>query len=166
MKKQKQEILFVYILQCADGTLYTGITNNIDKRIKEHNKGTASKYTRSRLPVELKDFMECEDKSDALKKERYIKSKKRFEKLNSFSLLKEFKKHKENLLNIKTGEWFKGILRNSNKHGYRNILFLSGPDKDMEDDDIEAFFKIFCEGKIQEIILNPWFFGIWFRKIC
>ncbi len=44
---------FVYILECGDGTLYTGYTNDLKKRVEKHNKGIASKYTRSRLPVKV-----------------------------------------------------------------------------------------------------------------
>ncbi|MFC1599112.1 GIY-YIG nuclease family protein [Patescibacteria group bacterium] len=44
---------YVYILECADGSFYTGITNNINNRIKRHNSGKGSKYTRARLPVKL-----------------------------------------------------------------------------------------------------------------
>ena len=48
-----EEHHFVYILRCADGTYYTGWTNNLEKRLAAHNAGTASKYTRPRRPVEL-----------------------------------------------------------------------------------------------------------------
>ena len=63
----------VYIVACADGTLYCGITNNLTKRLENHNKGTASKYTRSRRPVALVAVRESLDKSQALKLERKIK---------------------------------------------------------------------------------------------
>ena len=65
---------FVYILKCSDGSLYTGYTNDLEKRLKAHNKGIASKYTSSRLPVEMVFSEECKDKSDALKKEYFIKT--------------------------------------------------------------------------------------------
>ena len=65
---------FVYILKCSDGSLYTGYTNDLEKRLKAHNKGIASKYTASRLPVEMVFSEECKDKSDALKKEYFIKT--------------------------------------------------------------------------------------------
>lgn len=65
---------FVYILKCSDGSLYTGYTNDLEKRLKAHNKGIASKYTASRLPVEMVFSEECKDKSDALKKECFIKT--------------------------------------------------------------------------------------------
>ena len=65
---------FVYILKCSDGSLYTGYTNDLEKRLKAHNKGIASKYTSSRLPVEMVFSEECKDKYDALKKEYFIKT--------------------------------------------------------------------------------------------
>lgn len=65
---------YVYILKCSDKSLYTGYTNDLEKRLKAHNKGIASKYTSSRLPVEMVFSEECKDKSDALKKEYFIKT--------------------------------------------------------------------------------------------
>ncbi len=70
-----------YILCCADDTLYTGITNNLQKRLAAHNAGTATKYTRARGPVELVFVESCTDKSSALKREIEIKSRLRAEKL-------------------------------------------------------------------------------------
>jgi putative endonuclease len=70
-----------YILRCADDTLYCGITNDPERRIAAHNAGTASKYTRAHLPVELVYAENCADKSAALKRERAIKNLKRADKL-------------------------------------------------------------------------------------
>lgn len=64
----------LYLVKCADRSLYTGITNDLQRRIAQHNNGTASRYTRSRLPVELVYCEGCRDKSGALKKERRVKS--------------------------------------------------------------------------------------------
>lgn len=72
---------FVYILECVDGTLYTGITNNIQKRVLKHNSGKGAKYTRARLPVSLLGFTTCENKSEAAKEEYRIKRMKRTKKL-------------------------------------------------------------------------------------
>lgn len=72
----------VYILACADGSLYTGISNNVERRLKEHNKGTASKYTRARLPVNLVYLENTSSKSEALKREAQIKKLTRKEKIN------------------------------------------------------------------------------------
>ncbi len=65
---------FVYILRCADGTLYTGITNDLSRRCEQHNAGTASRYTRSRLPVTLLYQEEPTTKGKALKRELAIKA--------------------------------------------------------------------------------------------
>ena len=70
-----------YLLQCADDTLYCGITNDLDKRLAAHNAGEGAKYTRGRAPVRLVFHEACEDKSTALKREREIKRMARSEKL-------------------------------------------------------------------------------------
>ena len=74
MKKQLAEQWFVYILRCADGSLYTGITNDLERRVEQHNAGTASRYTRSRLPVALEYQEEQPNQSMALKRELAIKA--------------------------------------------------------------------------------------------
>ena len=79
---------FVYILKCRDGTLYTGITNNIKKRIKAHKKGKGAKYTKGRGPFELIFEEKYLDKSSALKREAVIKQLRREDKL---ILSQEFK---------------------------------------------------------------------------
>ena len=71
----------VYILRCVDGSLYTGITTDLARRIGEHNQGKGAKYTRSRLPVELLYFKKFPDRSSALKEELRIKKLKRKEKI-------------------------------------------------------------------------------------
>lgn len=70
-----------YILRCADDTLYTGITTDLEKRLAAHNEGTAAKYTRARGPVELVLAEHCADRSAALKREMAIKSLTRAKKL-------------------------------------------------------------------------------------
>lgn len=60
---------FVYILECSDGSFYTGITNNLERRQQQHNDGTASRYTRSRRPVILRYQEVCESRSQALIRE-------------------------------------------------------------------------------------------------
>ena len=72
---------FIYILECSDGTLYTGYTTDLDNRIKKHNEGKASKYTRFRTPVKLKYQEKFTSKSDAMKREVTIKKMSRQEKL-------------------------------------------------------------------------------------
>ena len=71
---------WVYIVRCSDGTLYTGWTNDIENRLAAHNKGTGSKYTRSRTPVKLIFKEEFETKEEAMSREAEIKSLKREKK--------------------------------------------------------------------------------------
>ena len=71
----------VYILRCGDGTLYTGCTNDLSRRLAAHNAGKGAKYTRSRRPVELVYREEVPDKSAALRREAAIKGLSRGEKL-------------------------------------------------------------------------------------
>ena len=71
---------FVYLLRCRDNSLYTGITTNLARRLKQHKRGTASRYTRSRLPVVLV-YQECQaSHSLALKRELAIKGLSRNDK--------------------------------------------------------------------------------------
>ena len=72
---------FVYILRCRDGSLYTGSTNDVPRRVETHNSGKGAKYTRGRRPVELVWQEELPDKSAALKRERQLKGLTRAEKL-------------------------------------------------------------------------------------
>ena len=71
------EIWFVYILRCVDGSLYTGITKDVSRRCEQHNAGTASRYTRSRLPVNLEYQESQATQSLALKREAAIKAMSR-----------------------------------------------------------------------------------------
>ena len=71
----------LYILLCGDGTLYTGITTDIQRRLEEHRSGKGAKYTRGRGPLELVYYEECADQSDALKRELEIKAMPREHKL-------------------------------------------------------------------------------------
>lgn len=75
-----------YIVQCNDGTLYCGYSNDVPKRVDTHNKGKGAKYTKTRLPVKLV-YTECfETKSEAMKREYQIKQLTRKQKCN---LIKE-----------------------------------------------------------------------------
>ncbi len=79
------EINFVYILRCADDSFYTGWTTDPEKRLKAHQSGKGSKYTRSRLPVEMV-YLECfPDKTAALRREAAIKKMSRNEKMEFVS---------------------------------------------------------------------------------
>lgn len=71
----------VYILRCSDDSLYTGITNNINRRIEQHNQGTAAKYTANRRPVDLLYTEPKPDRSTASKREHQIKQLNRKQKL-------------------------------------------------------------------------------------
>ena len=79
--KQSGEKWFVYMVRCADGSLYTGITKDVARRCQKHNAGTASRYTRSRRPVELIYQEVCPSQSSALKREAAIKAMNRRGKL-------------------------------------------------------------------------------------
>ena len=70
----------LYILRCADGTLYTGITTDVDKRFETHCAGKGAKYTRGRSPLTLVYREECGDHSSALKRELEVKKLSRQEK--------------------------------------------------------------------------------------
>lgn len=71
---------YVYLLECSDGTLYCGYTDDLDKRVKIHNSGRGAKYTRGRIPVRTVYYEELSDKSAALKREAEIKKMSRKEK--------------------------------------------------------------------------------------
>ncbi len=71
---------FVYILRCCDGSLYTGAAVDLAKRLREHQAGKASRYTRSRLPLALAWSVEVETWSAALREERRIKKLRRVKK--------------------------------------------------------------------------------------
>lgn len=77
---------FVYILQCSDSTFYTGITTNLDRRVKEHNNSKlGAKYTKVRRPVRLIYSREFNNRSEASIEEARIKKLSRSEKLNFIS---------------------------------------------------------------------------------
>lgn len=72
---------YTYILRCSDNTLYCGWTNNLEKRLTNHNAGTGAKYTRTRTPVELVYYETFETKEKAMSREFAIKKMSRREKL-------------------------------------------------------------------------------------
>ena len=81
MKEVVCQPWYVYILECSDGSLYTGYTNNINKRLAKHQNGKGAKYTRTRLPVALYHYEIHATRSDAMKREYVIKQMTRKEKL-------------------------------------------------------------------------------------
>lgn len=70
-----------YIVRCSDNTLYTGWTNNIEKRLQAHNQGKGAKYTKGRIPVELVYLEISETKQEAMKREAAIKKLSKLEKM-------------------------------------------------------------------------------------
>ena len=79
---------YLYILRCADGSLYTGITTDVERRLEEHRSGKGAKYTRGRGPLELVYREVCSSHSDALKREYAVKQLVRKDKLEMISLSK------------------------------------------------------------------------------
>lgn len=73
-------MFYVYILKRCDSSYYTGYTSNLNKRLKQHKNGIGSKYTKTKLPVELVYYEELDDKSFAIKRENQIKKLTVFEK--------------------------------------------------------------------------------------
>lgn len=72
---------YVYLLECSDGSLYCGITNDINRRVDTHNKGKGAKYTKNRLPVKIFYTESVSNKSEAAKREYQIKKMSRENKL-------------------------------------------------------------------------------------
>lgn len=71
---------YTYIVMCSDGTFYTGWTNNLQKRVEDHNAGKGAKYTKCRLPVELIYYEAFQTKEEAMRREYAIKQLTRMEK--------------------------------------------------------------------------------------
>ncbi|MFW5919929.1 MAG: GIY-YIG nuclease family protein [Halanaeroarchaeum sp.] len=71
---------YVYVLECSDGTFYTGYTTDVNRRVSEHNAGNAAKYTRGRTPVSLRHVERFDDRGEALAREHEIKTLSRREK--------------------------------------------------------------------------------------
>ncbi|MCA9179395.1 MAG: GIY-YIG nuclease family protein [Planctomycetales bacterium] len=80
MTAKAEDPWFVYILRCADGSLYTGVTKDLERRLKQHNAGTASRYTRTRTPVTMLWHESAPSHGAALRRELEIKSLTRGQK--------------------------------------------------------------------------------------
>ena len=80
-----EKVWTVYILECGDGTLYTGITDDLERRLKAHSEGKGAKYTRGRGPLKLRHREELPDKGAALKREYAIKQLSKTEKMALFA---------------------------------------------------------------------------------
>ncbi len=93
-------IYHVYILECADGSLYTGSTSALERRVGEHQAGMGSKYTRSRLPVAVAFSQQFENPEEAIRAERQLKGWSRLKKValisGNFDLLKELARCRNN----------------------------------------------------------------------
>lgn len=76
---------YTYIVKCSDGSLYTGWTNDLEKRIKAHNDGKGAKYTKSRRPVALAYYEEFQSKEEAMRREWEIKQMSREKKMRMIS---------------------------------------------------------------------------------
>lgn len=86
---------FVYMLRCGDGSLYTGCTDDVQRRLAVHRSGKGAKYTRSRLPLELMYQEEAADRSAALRREAAIKKMTRQEKLRLIEAAEQRKTESE-----------------------------------------------------------------------
>lgn len=84
--KKDKGIWYVYVLKCRNNFLYTGLTNNIEKRLKEHERGTGSKFVRSHKPFELIKTIPCENASEARSLEYKLKKLKRSAKIEFLGL--------------------------------------------------------------------------------
>jgi len=74
------EACYVYIIECGDGTFYTGQTNDVERRLREHRNGMGARYTRGRGPLTLRYVEECADRSSAMSREYEIKQMSRRQK--------------------------------------------------------------------------------------
>ena len=78
---EKDSKAYMYVVECADGTLYTGYTTDVERRLKTHNAGKGAKYTRARLPVKLLYSEAFVSKPEAMSAEALFKKKSREKKL-------------------------------------------------------------------------------------
>ena len=92
-----EKVWTVYILECGDGTLYTGITDDLKRRLKAHSEGRGAKYTRGRGPLKLRYLETVPDKSTALKREYALK---RLRKIEKMAMIHEKEREMQSLLAI------------------------------------------------------------------
>lgn len=90
-----EKLWTLYILECGDGTLYTGITDNLERRLHAHRTGKGAKYTRGRTPLTVRYLERCPDYSCALRREAQIKRLSRSEKLK---LCQQFSQEEANAI--------------------------------------------------------------------
>jgi len=89
MTAEREKNHYIYMIQCADGTLYTGWTTDLKSRMEAHNSGAGAKYTRGRGPVRLLYSEAFETMSEALKRENQIKKLNRVQKLKLAGIIKK-----------------------------------------------------------------------------
>jgi putative endonuclease len=87
--REAVRVAYVYLLRCADGSLYCGWTSEPERRLRQHNAGTASRYTKRRRPVEYALLVTAADRSAALREEARIKKLPRREKLALVAMAKK-----------------------------------------------------------------------------
>jgi len=92
---------YVYLARCSDRSLYTGYTNDLDKREQKHNDGEGAKYTRSRRPVKMVYFEEFEDRSGAMRREAQIKKWRKEKKENLIKLQSEAMKREAQIKKLR-----------------------------------------------------------------
>ena len=92
-----EKVWTVYMLECGDGTLYTGITDDLPRRLKAHSEGRGAKYTRGRGPLKLRYLETVPDKSTALKREYALK---RLRKIEKMAMIHEKEREMQSLLAI------------------------------------------------------------------
>lgn len=81
-----EQVWYLYLIECEDGSLYTGITTDVERRYAQHVAGKGARYTRMKKPVRLVGFRKCGSKSEALKAEISMKTLPKFEKHNALLL--------------------------------------------------------------------------------
>lgn len=88
---------FVYMLQCRGGTLYTGVTNDLERRLAQHQQGRGAKYTRGRTPIKFLGACELDSRSLAQSEEHRIKKMKRPDKLKAIQSWPHIKTSEDNI---------------------------------------------------------------------
>lgn len=79
--EKTEQVWYLYLIECEDGSLYTGITTDVERRYAQHVAGKGARYTRMKKPVRLVGFRECGSKSEALKAEIQLKKREHSQKI-------------------------------------------------------------------------------------
>ena len=129
---------YTYILKCKDGTYYTGWTNNLNKRLKDHNDGKGAKYTKARLPVSLIYYEEFQTKEEAMSREYAIKRMTRSEKSKLIREDNAFENHEQEV----KGKWGKTDAYREHKEKTKNYSKQKWNDLARRMDHIMAEFAV------------------------